>query len=230
MARYRYLVFDADGTLFDYVAAEARALEQTFARFELPFDDEVRARYIAVNHRAWSDFEKGKITSQRLRVRRFEELITESGWDADPTAMSTEYLRHLGDAGILLPGAEATVERLAERFVLALATNGIADVQRTRLAASGIGSYFRAVVISDEIGIAKPDSRYFDVLFRRLGDPPKEETLIIGDSLTSDMAGGAGYGMDTCWYNPSGSANPTELRPTYEIADLDDIDGIVGTG
>jgi 2-haloacid dehalogenase len=228
VGKYRYLVFDADGTLFDYDAAEARALESTFASFQIPYDADIHGLYVAINRRVWADFEKGRISSRQLRTRRFEELVSESGWEADPAVLSREYLIHLGNAGVLLPGARDAVERLSKDFTLALATNGISDVQKRRLAASGLGSFFAAVVISDQIGIAKPASGYFDILFERLGHPPISETLIIGDGLSSDMAGGEGYGMDTCWFNPRGLANETAIRPTYEISTLEEIDAIVG--
>ncbi|MFV9672965.1 MAG: HAD-IA family hydrolase, partial [Acidimicrobiia bacterium] len=86
--------------------------------------------------------------------------------------------------------------------------------------------YFDAIVVSGEIGIAKPHTGFFDVAFERLGHPDKETTLMIGDSLTSDIAGGINYGIDTCWYAPNTQAEPT-MVPTYRIGTLGGIVEIV---
>ena len=108
-----------------------------------------------------------------------------------------------------------------------LLTNGLTDVQRPRFKASTIGHYFEDWVISEEVGVAKPDPRIFDIAFQRLGGPDRREVLIIGDSLTSDMAGGVAYGIDTCWYNPTGRAADPGLAITYQIQDLDQLPGLL---
>ena len=133
----------------------------------------------------------------------------------------------LGRQTQLLPGAEAVVRDLSSRFRLLLATNGIAVVQRPRFAGSSIRRYFEDVVISDEIGVAKPQTGFLEEAFSRMGEPSKSEVLMIGDSLSSDIAGGVNFGVDTCWFNPDGFALDGSPKPTYEIADLTEIDAIV---
>ena len=79
------------------------------------------------------------------------------------------------------------------------------------------------MVISGEIGLAKPDPAIFDHAFKRIGGPPKETVLMIGDNLGSDILGGSNYGLDTCWFNPTGTPNGHGVEPTYEIRELDEI-------
>jgi FMN phosphatase YigB (HAD superfamily) len=121
------------------------------------------------------------------------------------------------------------VRDLSARFRLLLATNGIAVVQRARFSRSSIRRYFEDVVISDEIGVAKPQTEYMDEAFSRMGDPSKSEVLIIGDSLSSDITAGANYGIDTCWFNPGHLPLDGFPKPTFTIEDLSEIEAIVSS-
>jgi 2-haloacid dehalogenase len=226
--RYQWLLFDADDTLFDYVSAEAAALRASFGDHELPYDAQALASYQRVNRAAWQEFEDGRITQARLRTRRFEHLFADLGVTTDVGAFARTYLEHLGRQAQLVDGAHELVRALAPRYRLAIITNGLADVQRPRLAASAIRPYVEALVISEEVGAAKPDRAIFDAAFARIGMPSRSEVLMIGDSLTSDIAGGIGYGLDTCWYNPHGLPGRADLAPTYEIRDLAELLPLLG--
>jgi HAD superfamily hydrolase (TIGR01509 family) len=109
-----------------------------------------------------------------------------------------------------------------------LITNGLRTVQRSRLARSTIAPYLVDVVISEEVGAAKPDPRIFEVAFQKMGCPPRQEVLIVGDSLTSDIRDGHGYGVDTCWYNPRCLPHSPEIDVVYEIRALEELLRIVG--
>jgi len=226
---YTTLLFDADGTLFDYDRAETWALTETFAQYGLRFEPAHSQRYRQVNDPLWEAFEQGQVTQDRLKVLRFERLFEALGFDVDADAFSASYSRQLGRATFLVNGAHDLVAGLSGQHRLLLLTNGLTDVQRPRFGASTIGHYFEAWVISEEVGVAKPDPRIFDIAFERLGRPAKREVLIIGDSLTSDMAGGIAYGIDTCWYNPAGRQADSSLPVTYEIQDLAQLPAILGS-
>jgi 2-haloacid dehalogenase len=103
---------------------------------------------------------------------------------------------------------------------MAIITNGISKVQRSRLAISPIESFFDGLFISEEIGYSKPAAGYFDAVMDALYHPQKESVLVIGDSLSSDMRGGINYGLDTCWFNPQENPNTLNLPVTYQIQDL----------
>ena len=179
------------------------------------FDDHVELLRGTVDH-CWSTF--------------FEQLSSAYASSDDPfvafRAMGDAYVVGLGSNGELYDGALAMLAEVAMDGSLGLVTNGIGEVQRMRVARTDIGPFFDAIVISGEVGVAKPGSEIFDIAFEQLGHPDKSETLIVGDSLTSDMQGGIGYGIATCLYAPNGSPE-TDLPITHRITDLAEIPDIV---
>lgn len=226
--RYRWIVFDADGTLFDFDRAQRAALAEAFLAFGGELTEELERSYREIGAELWAELEAGRMTSDRLRLARFERLFAAAGLDHDPASFSDAYLDRIGRRTDLVPGAETLVRRLAADVGLLLATNGFADVQRRRFAASPLTDHFHSVVISDEVGAAKPHAAFFDRAFAEMGEPPRDEVLVVGDSLSADIAGGEGYGVDTCWFNPAGDASTGEARPTHEIRHLDELPAIVG--
>jgi len=225
--KYTWLLFDADDTLFDFPQAEANALRWTLEQSNLPFRPEFFGIYSRYNQQVWKEFERGEVTSLELRVKRFRLFFEEVGLAGDPEAVSPFYLQNLALGADLLPGAEEVIRAVQKgRFHLALVTNGLKDVQRPRLERSALRDSFEHVFISEEIGAAKPSRDYFEAVFRGIGGPPKESVLLIGDSLTSDMRGGVDYGIDTCWYNPSGKT--TDLPVTYQIDRLVELVALLG--
>ncbi len=218
--RYRWLLFDADDTLFDYGAAEAAALREAFELHGIPYGAEHLARYQRINLQAWRELEEGRITQAVLRTRRFEHLFATLGVTADAPAFAETYVDRMAAQAQLVDGALEVVRALAATHRLAIITNGLADVQRRRLAASPVRAHVAELVISDEVGAAKPHRAIFDAAFARIGMPSTSEVLMIGDSLSSDIAGGTSYGLDTCWYNPLGLPGRADLVPTYEVRHL----------
>lgn len=220
MQQYTWLLFDADGTLFDYDKAETQALRQTFEQFGHPYQAEYLALYRPINQQLWVDLEHGAITPAALQVRRFELLLQTLGIEGDGAAFGARYLQNLAGAWALIDGAEEMIRALHPAYRLMVITNGLRDVQRPRLNASPIGKYFADVVISEEIGVAKPSSGFFDVAFERMGHPDKRQVLLIGDSLSADIRGGIDYGIDTCWFNPGHLPRPAGWDIRYEISAL----------
>ncbi len=225
--RYRWILFDADGTLFDYDRAEEIALSHALAAFDVPATPDTHALYREINAAAWAAFEAGKLTQEKLRVLRFRQLLDAINSSEDPVKFSAQYLKHLGEQAILIDGATAVLQTLEPHVRLALITNGLADTQRSRLARTPITRHFAAIVISEEVGAAKPDPHIFDVAFKRMQHPAKSEVLIVGDSLSSDMQGGLDYGIDTCWFNPAHRPRVPALDVTYEIDRLTDLPALL---
>jgi len=217
---YTWLLFDADETLLDYASAEAAALQRAamdrLGRFQASDLD----IYRRINKALWLAYERGEITREALRAQRFAQWLQATGASDDGRAFGEHYLHRLGEQGDLIPGAVETLATLREPYRLALITNGFSQVQRERLARTPFSEWFSPIIISEEVGASKPEPDIFDIALREMGSPPRSEVLLIGDSLTSDMAGGIGYGLDTCWFNPHGQTRPDDLAVTHEIAAL----------
>ncbi len=133
------------------------------------------------------------------------------------------YFENLGQGGALLPGALALVRDLSEQYELYIVTNGNAATQKTRLERSGLMDYVNSYFVSEDAGAAKPDVRYFDYVFSRIPGFAKEEALLIGDSLTSDMQGAKNAGIDSLWYCPQGGEAPEGLAITYRAGSFEEI-------
>jgi len=225
---YSWLWFDADGTLFDYNRAEATALKNAFHSLTLPFEDDYLGVYRGINSKLWRALEQQEITPAVLRFRRFELLLESLRLRGSPDQMSTAYIEQLGICAELIDGAYEVLNTLHGTFRFAIVTNGLQAVQRSRLAHSGIRDFITELIISEEVGAAKPQAAFFDAAFERTGHPDNSDVLIIGDSLTSDIKGGVDYGLDTCWYNPTAEPRPDSLPITYEIRHLCELPEILG--
>ncbi len=226
MKRYRGFLFDADNTLFDYDRAEREALTETL-REALPgvFLETALAAYHEINAAFWRRFEQGEIGLAALKPGRFRALFDSLGAGGDETLISTRYLERLSMRAYFLPHAREVVEELSRSASLGLVTNGIGMVQRGRLERSGIGDRFRAIIISEELGMQKPDPRFFRAAIAAMSIPA-EELLCVGDNPGSDVAGARAAGIDACWFSPDGRSWPGPGDPpSMVISDLRELVG-----
>ena len=225
--KYKLLIFDLDNTVFDYNRAENFALDKTLKTYGLNPSDDLRESYRIINEQTWQRLERGEITSMQLRLMRFEEFGSVHGIKWNAAEVSRIYLDNLGLGGFLIEGADTLLFELERNFRLASVTNGISDVQRARLKNSPLDGMFKPLIISDEVGVAKPDPGIFEVLLEQAGVEDRTDVLMIGDSLSSDIAGAVAAGIDCCWYNPSGITAGNDVHPDYEISVLSDVKQIV---
>jgi YjjG family noncanonical pyrimidine nucleotidase len=223
MRKYHWLLFDADGTLFDYDSAESRALQRVFESFAVPFCSEHLATYRRINDTLWKALETGQITPEEIKLRRFEMLLVDIDGNHSPKDFSIAYLECLADCSELLEDAAQVLERLHAHYRLAILTNGLQRVQRRRLASSAISQYIDEMIVSEEIGAAKPAREYFEIAFAKLGNPSRENALMIGDNWNSDILGALNYGLDACWYNPAAKPRPTSGSIVREVASLHEL-------
>ena len=225
---YSLLIFDLDNTIFNYDLAENQALDLTLESFGVTAGDALKQSYREINEKHWKRLERGEISSEDLRVVRFEEFGRTHGLEWDPETVSGIYLKNLGLGGFLIEGAEKLLKELKPLYRLASVTNGISDVQRARLEHSVLKGFFDPLIISDEVGISKPDPGIFEILFHKAGISDKSTVLMIGDSLSSDIAGAAAFGIDSCWYNPLEELpGDPHIKPDYSISSLADLRDIL---
>jgi len=224
--KFKLILFDADGTLFDFDKAEKEAFNKTMHFFGIDHNPEIlHQKYDKVNKAIWREFEQNLIGAAQLRVERFRRFFRQSGIDLDPQEVSPCYLKFLSQGTYLMPEAEEIVRYCAGKAVLALATNGLTDVQRPRFENSIISQYFSHLFISEEIGFPKPGREFFDHIFQHY--PFRDSAIIVGDNLSSDIQGGNDAGIVTCWFNPQQQKNTGNIVPTYEIQTLTEIKVII---
>lgn len=225
--KYDIILLDADETLFDFDMSEYNALKCTFEKHSLPFSNDIYDRYHEINKSLWRELEKGRITKPELLTERFRRLINSSGLNDDAAGLNKDYCGFLGEQCILFPGAESLCRELSESARLYIVTNGVMQTQMKRYAASPFPKYISGIFVSEQIGYAKPDKQYFDAVFSKIPDFDPSRTIIIGDSLSSDIRGGNNAKIASCWYNPHLIPNDTDVIPTYQARDYSDIIRIV---
>ncbi len=227
MSRYPYLLFDADNTLFDFTAAEQFAFRRTCEENRLPWSEENYAAYRKINAALWEDFDRGLCDKAFVVVERFRRFLAYLGIDGDAEACKQVQERSLGECAILIDGAQELCETLSKTHELYLVTNAVAAVQKSRLALSTIKDCLRGAFISEDAGCGKPHTAYFDYVFSRIDGITKENCLLIGDSLTSDIKGANNYGLPCVWYNPKGLPLPEGYHADYVISDLRELYAII---
>ena len=217
------VLLDLDNTILDFDTAERHALSRAFTMLGVAYDDALLKRYNQLNIRHWEMLEDGILTREEVLVKRFEALYREKGIEADADRTQALYESLLAEGHWFMPGAEELLEALTGKYRLFLCSNGSALVQEGRIKSAGIAPYFERIFVSEHMGANKPEKKYFDVCFAQIPDFDRQKTVMLGDSLTSDIRGGVNAGVKTCWFNPKGKPNPGAVLPDYEIRALDEF-------
>lgn len=230
MQEFTLLLFDADETLLDFSLSERTALRASLRDAGVLITEEMLEVYKKVNKSYWLRLEKGELTQAQLETGRFADFLRLYGISADPVELNNAYLCHLSECTFLVPGALDLCRRLHGKYHMSVVTNGISWMQSRRIAASALSPFFEHVFISEESGYRKPQREFFDRVFSVYGDEMRRSTLMIGDSLTADIAGGNNAGIETCWIDRRGEHVPPQIRVGYHIKSLDEIYKILSIG
>jgi len=218
---YPYLLFDADDTLFDFPQAAAHAFSTMCQTHDIPNTPETRQLYHEINLVLWSSFDRGEVSKEFVTLERFVRFLKALALDRDPAQCNIDYLAALGSCVFPLPHAEDVCRTLSEQgYHLYIITNAVASVQRSRLSHCSFGDLFEGAFISEEAGASKPSKLYYDYVRSQIPEITAENTLIIGDSLATDILGANNAGLPCCWYNPKEKQKPDNLQINYEIQDL----------
>lgn len=216
--------FDLDDTLFDFHAAEHRAVSLTLTHFGIAPTEEMCALYSKLNLEQWKRLEKGEITRAEVKINRFARFFEQTGLAVIPEDAAKFYETRLSEGYFFMPGALELIQSLYGRYRLYIVTNGTARVQQGRIADAGIEKYFDGIFISELIGADKPSKAFFEACFEKIPDFHKEKTVLVGDSLSSDIRGGKNAGLFTVWYNPRHEALNGQITPDEVIYDLSEIE------
>ena len=208
----RNVLFDLDDTLFDFHKAEKIALTKTLVHFGIDPTEETLALYSTINAAHWKRLELGEISREEVKVGRYRELFKTIGVECDPVKATAYYESMLAIGHYFMPGAPELLEELYRKYRLYIVSNGTAKVQEGRIGSSGIAKYMDGIFISQILGANKPDKQFFDICFAEIPDFSLSETVIIGDSLSSDIKGGINAGITTVCFNPKGIENDSDKK------------------
>lgn len=222
-----YLFLDLDDTILDFQKAEHIAIRKTIADFGVDPTDEVCALYSRINKAHWEALERKELVREQVLVGRFAVLFETLGVTVDAESCARRYEDNLSQGHYFLPGAEEALLQLSQKYKLYLTSNGTAKVQAGRLKSANISHYFREIFVSQELGANKPELAYFQACFARIPGIDKAKTMIVGDSLTSDILGGLNAGLWTCWVNPDHKPSREDIRPHYEIEGLSQLQALL---
>ncbi len=223
---YKIILIDLDDTLLDFQKSEDLAIRKTIEALGIIPTDELVNTYKAINQKYWKMYERKEIEREALLVARFKEFcgildIT----NQDFSKLNETYFHYLSSVPFEIDGAFDFLDKLSKKYDIYVITNGVKRVQTKRLSLVNITKFFKKIYISEELGYQKPQVEYFDYVLNDLNITNKEELLIIGDSLSSDIQGGINSGIDTMWYNPKGLK--TDVKYTYMINSYDEFFNII---
>ena len=221
------ILWDVDGTLLNFLAAEKAAIRSLFEEYHLGVcSDEMLKRYSSINKNYWEMLERGEIEKKALLVGRFRDFFEKEGIDSSLAAEFNEkYQLRLGDTIVYCDDSLEIVKSLRGKVKQYVVSNGTVIAQTKKLRLSGLGELMDGIFLSEELGVEKPSVRFFDQVFAKIGPVDRSEVMIVGDSLTGDIRGGNNAGILTCWYNPE------HLTPKYpsrfEVSALEQLKGLL---
>lgn len=221
MSKYNVILWDLDDTLLDFEYSQAYALSRCFCSIGRKLQPEELTLYSKINRSYWERLERGEITKEELIPGRFLTLFEQLGIEGvDVDKFRKKYQEALGSVFSFRDDALTICQSLRGIVKQYVITNGVAHTQLHKLRLSGLAETMDGIFISDEIGYQKPDSEFFQYCLDHMEEKDLSKILVVGDSLTSDMLGGIRMGIPTCWYNPSGTSNDSDIHPDMVIDDL----------
>ena len=224
----KFIFLDLDDTILDFHRSEAVALRKTLQSLNVEPSDEVIARYSQINLEHWKALERRELTREQVLTGRFSQLFEELGMSISAGVTQSLYEKNLSESHFFIDGAPRLMMSLSRSYSLYIASNGTTVVQKSRIAASGIARYFKGIFLSQELGADKPQVEFFERVTRQIEGYDSSQSIILGDSLTSDIQGGINAGMHTCWFNPKGKPHG-DIQPEFEISSLSQFEEVLST-
>lgn len=220
------VLLDIDDTILDFTLGERVAIRLSFEHFRLPYDPIYASVYHDVNEGWWRRYEAGKATVQQVVVERFVDLFGKIGKPM-PLNFASVYEENLRAQHAYIRGAKGFVERLSRAYDVYAVSNGRTAVQERRLRESGLVGLLKDVFVSEEVGYHKPQKAFFDEIAKRIEGYTPQTTVLVGNSLTSDIAGGKEAGVHTVWYNREHRALEAGFAPDFTSDDYHEIEAFI---
>ncbi|PYF75520.1 YjjG family noncanonical pyrimidine nucleotidase [Pedobacter nutrimenti] len=223
----RHIFFDLDHTLWDFDKNAEETLMELFEHYKLSdlglksAEDFIRT-YTEINHRLWAEYHLGKIDKETLRNQRFTKAFIQSGIHPDhiPPKFEDDYVRLGPTKKNLFEGSEKVLSYLQKKYSLHIISNGFKESTLTKMEVSGLNPYFTNVIISEVVGVNKPDKAVFEYALEKAG-AIKEESIMIGDSIEADIRGAQDFGMKAIFFNPFNKEKPEDVQ--WQITHLEEL-------
>ncbi len=224
MKNIKAVLLDVDNTILDFNIGAMGAMRATFSKWALPFSEDMFSVFSVCNQKLWEDIEKNKLTREELYKIRWKIIFGELGVvGPDPVEFDAVFRKNLDESAAPIAGAYALLEYLSGKYLLCIASNAAYQRQVNRLEKANMLSYIRHIFSSEKIGHPKPEKAFFAACLSKLDGILPQETVVIGDSLTADIAGGKNSGMKTIWYNHNREASRADICPDYTVDALTEI-------
>ncbi len=228
------ILWDVDGTILDFEAAEKAAIKKGFKVHHLgEVTDEMIRDYSKINISFWERLEKKELTKKEVLRGRFEAFFTKYNiphTDQVVIDFDDDYQINLTDTICVRDDALNIIQSLLPKVRQGIITNGTKTCQDIKLHKTGLDELLKGhIYISEVVGHEKPSPDYFAPILEDFKGIAPEEILVVGDSLTSDIKGGINIGARTCWYNYKHLPNTRGVHPDFEIDDLHEVTTLIET-
>ena len=215
---YNHLFFDLDHTIWDFDKNAEETLHELYHTYKLKnlglhSADRFIERYTLNNHQLWADYHVGKISKQVLRETRFAKTFTDLGVSPEhiPHQFEDDYVAICPTKTNLFPHAHQTLSYLKDKYTLHVISNGFKESTEMKISNNGLDVYFEQVIISEVVGVNKPDRAIFEHALN-LAKADVSESIMIGDSIEADIRGAQDYGMKAIYFNPEGKEKPVDVE------------------
>lgn len=231
MSKYKNVFIDLDDTLYDFKGASVESFKETYDLLEYnryfnSFEQYIEL-YTPRNLQLWEQYGRGEITKSELNRIRYSYPLEAVGVQDEQLAarFCKEALSRIPTKNKLIPGCKELLEYLYPKYNLYILSNGFQELQEHKMQTTGIRDYFKALILSDHIGINKPRRELFEYALNSTGSTVSN-SIMVGDMFETDIAGAANAGIDQIFFNIKGSEN-LPFAPTYLVTSLKDIIGIL---
>jgi 5'-nucleotidase len=221
---YEWILFDADNTLFHF--DDFSGLSWMFKNhFGIEFCEKNYQAFQTISKPLWNSYQNGEINAQHLQERRFyawsEKLQISSA------QLNSIFMQTMANISKPLQGVVSLLNFIKGKAKLGIITNGFTELQETRLERSGLKDFFEIHVISEQVGITKPDPRIFEHALFLAGNPVREKVLMVGDTFETDILGAINAKLDTCWLNPTRKPFPQNFIINYRICSISELQDLL---
>ena len=226
--KFKNILLDFDDTIVDFYDAEEKAFFKIAEYYHHYASKEDFAHFRKVNQEHWKAFQKNELTKDEFLSHRFINYFKDYRINVNGKEADERFRDELAKAPLKFFGNTIeTINHLKDSHSLYIVTNGVTETQQRRIAQTNFNDIFDGIFISEQTGYQKPMPKFFDFIFKEIGEDKRTQTIIVEDSLTSDILGGVNANISTCWFNVRDKKNMTAIELDYEIHDLAELEYIV---